>query len=433
MKEPDKKPSRAKQAVLIIVPLALWLAVAVLGAKTAAWMDARFGPRILAGANGKFVNVRAFLEHRFMDMALIATAACVLILLYGWISDWISRQVATPGRWVLQGWSAFVCLNLFVGVAAHTALFWSVLYTGKEKIQNYTQWRVKEALMREASTPSQAVLLGTSQTRAQIDSRVLNARLGSKLWTTELHFPGSFPYDLTLCLERLPNVKIDYVITYMSEANLYFDFNTGRLMYFFGLRDLPAYLNLGRQRAPLDGYALSGLLGDVFPVYQVWDSVAARARIWEKVDTAQAQYDTALGNDIKQRAIRAAGTMRLGPASDFHKREFDLFAQGCQQRGARLVICLGQANPMFDRAVDPAVHRDMLAFLREEARKDSNIVLLEPSDLPFQKESDYEDVMHVNAETRQRFSEYIVGVLENLLEGKNPKSHTAEAGERPGQ
>ena len=97
------------------------------------------------------------------------------------------------------------------------------------------------------------------------------------------------------------------------------------------------------------------------------------------------------------------------------------------------MICLGQANPMFDRAVDPAVHRDMLAFLREEARKDSNIVLLEPSDLPLQKESDYDDVMHVNAETRQRFSEYMVGVMENLLAGKNPRPHTAGAREPPSQ
>ena len=407
-------------SVLTVVPLVLWVGVAMFAPKVAASVDARLGARILAVADGKFAEVRPFLEHRCYDFALIVTAACLLILVFRTLNGWISRRVTTPGRWVLQGWSAFVCLNVFVGVAAHTALFWCVLYTGKNKIEMYTQWRVKQALMREASAPSQAVLLGASQTRTEIDSRVLNTRLGRKIWTSELHFPGSSPYDMTLCLERLPNVKIDYVITYVSEANFYSDADSERLMYFFGIRDLLTYQKLGPGRPRLDSYALSGLLGDTFPVYQVWDSVAARARVWETDNAAQADYDSALGNILELRAKRAAGEMHLGPGCDFNKREFEVFAQMCRKRGARWIICCGQSNPVLDRALDPALHQDMLAFLREEARKDTNIVLLEPSDLPAQDESDYVDLMHVNLETRQRFSEYMAGVLENLVEGKNP-------------
>ena len=426
MKAAENKSSRRLwNGLLLVVPLMLWLGVSLVGPKAAAFVDARYGPKILAAGDGKFADVQIFVEHRCQDLALIGTAACLLLLAYQASSRWVSTRFATPGRWVLQGWTAFVCLNVFVGVAAHTGLFWCVLYTGKDKIENYTQWRVKQALMRDATAPSQAVLLGASQTRTQIDSRVLNARLGRKIWTTELHFPGSSPYDMTLCLERLPNAKIDYVITYVSEENFYSDADSERLMYFFGIRDLLTYQKLGPGRPRLDGYALSGLLGDTFPVYQVWDSVAARARVWETDNAAQADYDAALGNVLELRAKRAAGEMHFGPGCDFNKKEFEVFAQMCRKRGARWIICCGQSNPILDRALDPALHQDMLAFLSEEARKDTNIILLEPSDLPAQDESDYVDLMHVNTETRQRFSEYMAGVLENLVEGKNPESRVA--------
>ncbi len=57
----------------------------------------------------------------------------------------------------------------------------------------------------------------------------------------------------------------------------------------------------------------------------------------------------------------------------------------------------------------------MLAFLRNQAAHDANIVLLDESDLPKQTEADYDDLTHVNEAAQIRFTEFIAGVMEKLL------------------
>jgi hypothetical protein len=330
------------------------------------------------------------------------------------------RRLPTPARWIAQAWSAFICLNVFAGVAAHTVLFWAFLFTGKDHTLNYTQYRIKEGLLEEAPAPSQALLMGASQTRTQIDAKLLNDRLGQKVWTTELHFPGSTPYDMTLCLEHLPKVRVDFIIIYASEGIFYVRQDNERLMYFFGFRDLPAYLTLGPGKPPFDRFEVCGLMGDIFPLYRVWDSLAARARGWETQNRDQARYDASLENNLADRAQRAAKSMGFGPECTFHKESFAAFAKMCRERGCRLIVCCGQLNPLLERDLDPALRPDMMAFLHEQAARDSNIILLEASQMPTQLESDYEDLTHVNDAARARFSQYMAGVMEKLMLPKSP-------------
>jgi hypothetical protein len=56
----------------------------------------------------------------------------------------------------------------------------------------------------------------------------------------------------------------------------------------------------------------------------------------------------------------------------------------------------------------------MLAFLRQEAKNNPSIILLEESQLPLQTEEDYSDLTHVKPETRRRFSNFIADKLEEL-------------------
>jgi hypothetical protein len=61
------------------------------------------------------------------------------------------------------------------------------------------------------------------------------------------------------------------------------------------------------------------------------------------------------------------------------------------------------------------LHADMLAFLRAQAAKDTNILLLEEAQMPLQTEKDYDDLSHVSTVAQVQFSQYIAGVLENLM------------------
>ena len=200
---------------------------------------------------------------------------------------------------------------------------------------------------------------------------------------------------MILCLERLPKVRLDYVITYVSEAILYSKIDNGRLVYFFGLRDLPGYLGLGPGKPDIDRFMVDGLLGDVFPIYREWEPLRFRVRGWQAETQGQERHDAALEADLANRAQSAAKNFHFGPASGFDKKEFVVFADLCRQRHCRLVVCCGQLNPLLERALDPALRPDMMAFLHDLAAKDPNVILLEPSQFPPQMESDYEDLTHV--------------------------------------
>jgi hypothetical protein len=78
------------------------------------------------------------------------------------------------------------------------------------------------------------------------------------------------------------------------------------------------------------------------------------------------------------------------------------------------MVCCGQFNPILERALNPALRADMVAFLHRLAANDPNIVLLEPPRMPEQRESDYEDLMHVTQEARARFTPYIADALRQL-------------------
>ena len=405
--------------VLIVLPAMAWALLAFTGRCAAEKVTSRFGASILAGNDGKFTNVERFVEGRLRDGVVLLTAACWLLLVYRLAAVWANRRFPAPANWIARGWCAFVCLNLFAGVASHTLLFWCLLFNGKDRTINYTQYQIKQRLLKEAEARSQAVLMGASQTRTQIDPKVLNDRLGAKVWTTELHFPGSTPYDMGLCLERLPKARVDYIITYFSEANFFGQHDDGRLMYFFGCRDLRHYCELGQGKPPFDRYMVAGLLGDVFPLYRVWEPLVARAWGWRVANKEQERYDAALDTNLVSRAHEEAKGMYFVPDYDFQKQAFMEFAKMCRERGCRLIVCCGQMNPILERALDPRLRPSMLSFLREQAAKDPNIVLLDESQLPPQVESDYEDLTHVNHTNRLRFSQFIGDKLEALAQGKS--------------
>jgi hypothetical protein len=411
---------RARLILLILVPAIFWAFFGLLGDRVSSGLSSRFGSRILASGDGKFTEVQPFVKNRMKDGAVLLTAACLLILVQRTLADLATRRLRTPTCWIVGGWSAFICLNIFAAIAAHTVLFWCLLFTGKNHTHNYTQWRIKQGLMKEAEAPGQAVLLGSSQTRAQIDAKVLNERLGRKIWTTELHYPGSSPYDVALCLERLPSVPVDYAIVYLSEGDFYNRGDDERMMYFFGFRDLGAYLTLGPGKPDFDRYLICGLLGDIFPLYRVWEPLAARVQGFEAQNLDQARYNVSLESDLVARAQRAAKGMGFGPRCGFYKRSFAALAKMCRARRCRLVVCCGQLNPIFERALNPALRPDMMVFLRNQAEKDANIILLEQSQLPQQVESDYEDLNHANIAARARFSQYIAETLDKLTQAKAP-------------
>jgi len=391
---------------------ALWF---LLGKPVAGLVASLWGDRLLKLGDGKFTDPALFVQMRLHDLALLASVAGLLALACLLTMSWFRVRFSMRFRWAANTLLFLLSFNIFGAIASHTVLFWCLLFTGEGNTHNYTQYQIKRGLMAEIAAPRQAILLGSSQTHAEIDKRLLNARMGRQLWTTELHFPGARSFDMLLCLEDLPDVKFDCVICYLSEGYFYSGANSEAAMFFMRFRELGQFYDCGGKMVNPGRFFTYGLIGDAVPLFRLREPVISRLFGYRILGLNQERRDLTLSADLAERAKSAATNYHLGSESDFQKRAFEVFARKCRERHARLVLCCGQLNPILSRALDPGLRPDMLTYLHKLASQDPNIVLLDESQLPVQTEKDYKDLTHVNEAGQVRFTEYIETVLQKLL------------------
>jgi hypothetical protein len=402
-----------------------WVMYATAGRTLAGALDARIGQRVIQMAAGKTSDSRVFIQMRLREAILLLSAIGLIAFSQSLAVSVIKRRTSPRLAWILSALSAFVCVNAFALIAAHTVLFWCLLFTGTGTTHNFTQYRIKSGLMREMRAPQQAVLLGSSQTRAEIDEGLLNDRLGSRLWTTELHFPGNQIYETLLTLEDLPPVNVGYVICYLSEGIFFGGSHTDGEIFFLHFRDLPEYFELSSGLIHPDRSFAYGLLGNALPLFRLREPLLGRILGPAMMNLRQEEWDQSLSTDLAARAKFAATGYATGPNTLFQKKAFGVLAAKCRERHALLIVCSGQLNPVFGRLLDPSLRADMVDFLRSQAAHDTNIVLLQEAQLPVQTEQDYDDLTHVNRAAQVKFSEFMADVLENLMHTTPPAQQAA--------
>jgi hypothetical protein len=82
------------------------------------------------------------------------------------------------------------------------------------------------------------------------------------------------------------------------------------------------------------------------------------------------------------------------------------------------VICAGELNPRLERALHPDLRPQMLRFLQTLPQAYSNVSLVSPDQMPSQSEADYEDLTHINAAARERYTAALIEQLKPLLTEK---------------
>jgi hypothetical protein len=406
----------------VFVSLALsaiaWLAYALLGHSLAGWIGRKWGSQMLRMGDGKFSDATAFMEHRFFDAALLFTTGIGLLLVAAALGALLGRRLPRLWKWIPHAVTGFAALNIWIKIAMGTCLFWCFFWNGKNKTDNFTQFHIKLELMDENPAPVKVVLGGSSQTRTQIDHRLLNHRLGPDLFSTELHFPGSYGFDFLFLDRKLAGHKADIIVCYLSEVNFFNDGLSVGFPLFFSFGDLPDFLRLGgnlQWDKKAEGY---GLLSHVLPAFQLRESLAQRLLGDDVAKVRQRQRDTTLSTNMHERVIEAAATYHGKEQSAFEMAAFELFVARCQAEHRTVVVCCGQVNPLLARELDPALRPQMVSFLKSLAAHHDNVVLLEESALPKQTPEDYEDLTHVNPEAQVRFTEALGDVLEKLIRRK---------------
>jgi hypothetical protein len=411
---------KAHKVFVVAWGLALLLLVGnlCLGTHLAQALSARFGGTILRAAQGKIADaaVTVFIQNRMSEMLWLTALALLWATLHRLFEIWRRK----PGRfvryrWAIHGGAGFVFLNLWIAAASNTALFWGVMGTGAG-IENLMQFELKRILLEEHPGAHRAVLVGNSQTRAQIDEDQLNAILGPRLWTTELHWPGSQAFDLLLVEHQFRRANPELVICYLTEGFFYGGTKGESVPPFFGFRDIPDWIRRGGFHQLPGDKVFYGALGNLMPLFRCREIVAQRFLGDATVNLKQVEYNTSLQTDLNERAKIMASAHRNDSATEFQKQALEDFVVRCQQANRRVILVAGQSNPIADRQLDPALHPDMLSYLEQLKSRHSNIILISPNETPIQAATDYEDLTHVNKEAQKRFTIFLAGRLGKLLE-----------------
>ncbi len=406
-----------------------WLGDAVAGHAVARLVAAHFGNLLLRIGQGKFTDPAWFVRHRLVEFLWLATVALGLAFVHWRFNTWLQRRYPhVYWRGIANGLLGFMTLNIWVGVAMNTILFWAVLGVGGG-VQNLMQFEFKRILLEENRTPVRAVLMGNSQTRAEIKEEILNAQLGTNFWATELHFPGSHAYDVLLLDDDIKRANPEIVICYVNEGYFYAGSHGETPGNFLGWSDLTELWRLGGERYLSWNEISSGLFGDFCPVFRCRQVLAQRLLGTATAQLKQTQYDVALQPDLKKRAEAHKSGLQLGAESDFQKRAFEVFVTRCEAVGRQVVLLEGGFNPLYEQEIDPAMHADMLNYLAGLQRRHLNITLVPASALPVQTPADYEDLNHVNEDMQRRFSLFLADFLRPMVM-KDEKQLVGPAGKK---
>lgn len=394
-----------------------WLPYITAGNALANVAAGRWGEKILAATDGNVADAKHFVLFRLHDLTVLGSAAFALVLLHGLITGGLLRWSGFRRQpWVASALSLFVLGNIWLLLAMQTGLFWIGFWQGRDHTAPLVRFEMKRQLLAEHPAPGKAVILGSSQARAQIEEAQLNALLAPDLYTGELHFPGSQAFDIWLAHRQLAPSSAQIVICYISELSIYQPVSGEAAPYLLGWKDLRTTSDLGGLPllpARKLGY---GLFGNILPVFYLRDALSRRLLGPGVADIGQRQHDQAMHVETAAELdARAAGFHRADASAEFQKRALAAFVADCERQGQTLVLIAGQFNPRLSARVDPAIRQDMLAFLEGLRQQSARVVLI--TDSPAQAEADYEDLTHVNKQTQQAYTAFLAAHLRTVQKG----------------
>ncbi|MCX5815521.1 MAG: hypothetical protein NTX75_04665 [Proteobacteria bacterium] len=403
-----------------------WIAFFFLGEQIATFVNLYAGNMIMKALKGKIMDSKIFIYYRFKEaIILMFTFLCIPMFLIALKVLWRRFGWRHESQWIIYAAGLFAAVNLWLVVAAQTALFWGLMWTGGW--QNISQFQFKNCLLRENKSPSKIILMGSSQTNAQINEDLINRELSPSVWSTELTFFGSKAFDLLLTFRYISKYSgYGTIVCYLSETYFYEgDYSTTSSIFF-----TPALLF---DLAALDGFKainlqdlVVGAAGYMLPLFRYRDVFARRILGDFIVNLQQNKFNAELEQDLEDRATRVAKGYKDGHASAFQKRALLLFLEECGRRQQKVFLLCGQVNPALARHMEPSLRKDMLTFLSSLPDRYPHVEVVCAEEMPRQNAEDYMDLTHVSPEMQVRFTQFLLEYLKKRF----PPSASLDYGSR---
>ena len=391
----------------------LWLGYFCFGTSISRHLAARFSEIVMRATRGNITEPAAFIHNRLLESLTLATFLVVAVWLHLAITKIILRNSANrTSQWITHAASGFILCNVWLGLVMQTTLFWCAMWQD-DLTHNLTRFHLKRLLFAENRSPSKAIILGSSQSRAQLDEELLNDTLAPGLHTAELHFPGSNAYDIWLIHRKIEALHPGLIIIYVSEATFYSGNHHDAAANFFQFNDVKDLASRDvRAFVPRQGFQY-GLLGAALPIFRLRDVLSQRILGTSLVQLKQQQHNQQFLKNLENNAKKMALGYRMDASSAFEMRAFQEFISDCEIGRETVLVLVGQLNPLLGERFDPKIRADMILFLRQLRDKHANMALIE--NLPFQSPSDYEDLTHVKKEVQAQFTQSVAELLKRPI------------------
>jgi hypothetical protein len=358
----------------------------------------------------------------FIAIAVVMIVAALLAVRF-------VRRWCTPiWAWLPLSLIAFVTVNGVIGAAGETGTYWMVLFAGSGDSKQ-PEFQIARILHRDSEAKEKVVVLGSSQGLSEIDEPTLNRRFGPRKYFANLSYVGSHTFDFLLIEQWYAAQPPEVVICYLSELNFYTKVSGARLLPLLKVSAWPTLQEMDIERFHIGNRGVNGYVGSVLPAFQsrrsieyflfgtlAVESKITRAKPAFEPDASSADRKKQQRDQEHEKTIATiAKTYAVSDDTDFHKTAMELFLQRAQQTGTKVVLIVGQVNPVLSQKIDPAVRRDFLDYMESLTAKFPDVLILS-GELPAHPESDYHDMMHLTDEAQLRYTEQLADVLQEHLE-----------------
>jgi hypothetical protein len=204
-------------------------------------------------------------------------------------------------------------------------------------------------------------------------------------------------------------------VSYISEGIFFSGPAYNSVPYFTAFRDLPWFQEIGATAVYRQRGLYIGLLGNISALFRSREAIGQRLLGNQFTTIKQIDYNQALQTNLAIRAEEMATRIRSDRDAQVQKRAFDNFLVEAALQKRRVIILVGQFNPMLSQRLDPALRQDMLKFLREMARKHPHLTLVENAPFLDNSAEDYLDLTHVSEDAQKRFTLALADFLRSSL------------------
>ena len=377
--------------------------------RIAALFSGRVPDSVLAVLNGIVPDVPLFLAVRLREFVLIASGAVALV----WFTVSLARRLSpSPGTSLLRGLAVLVGCNVLCGLALETSLVW----LGFSKIVEHrsAKFNAKRRLVRDPHHQEIGITLGSSQINALVDETRINPVFGDRAWFYDFHFEGAQPFDMSLVLDQIEEVDLQYALVHLSPVNLHQGTRASTFPELMNLRGLTRFWRTARTQIEPPHHIASVIAGYLLPPFHIRALVAELLFGEHVTSVPERRYLGELETDLLDRARRVAKGFVVDAHSEFNKEVFRKIARRLDEKGIRVLLLVGGSHPALQEAYDSSVKEDFAAYVAELQSEHASWHVINVNELEPLKGDDFRDLTHVTESTQERLIEPLVRRLRDL-------------------